>query len=114
EDEDVIPRHKKVFEARAALIWKTTTAQARRGHFAMGVGLEAGLTIDAMADELADLLDRADAAALNGDVNELVETLGGLGERLLFMRPFVPDNANALPTNWKAILRSWVSGEDVV
>ncbi|WP_139157374.1 hypothetical protein, partial [Klebsiella pneumoniae] len=73
-----------------------------------------GLTIDAMADELADLLDRADAAALNGDVNELVETLGGLGERLLFMRPFVPDNANALPTNWKAILRSWVSGEDVV
>ncbi len=80
----------------------------------MGVGLEAGLTIDAMADELADLLDRADAAALNGDVNELVETLGGLGERLLFMRPFVPDNANALPTNWKAILRSWVSGEDVV
>ena len=28
----------------------------------MGVGLEAGLTIDAMADELADLLDRADAA----------------------------------------------------
>ncbi|MEI6927845.1 DEAD/DEAH box helicase, partial [Klebsiella pneumoniae] len=114
EDEDVIPLHKKVFEARAALIWKTTTAQARRGHFAMGVGLEAGLTIDAMADELADLLDRADAAALNGDVNELVETLGGLGERLLFMRPFVPDNANALPTNWKAILRSWVSGEDVV
>ncbi|MDT1914410.1 hypothetical protein FPK81_27995, partial [Acinetobacter baumannii] len=42
EDEDVIPLHKKVFEARAALIWKTTTAQARRGHFAMGVGLEAG------------------------------------------------------------------------
>ncbi|MBZ1731941.1 DEAD/DEAH box helicase [Klebsiella pneumoniae] len=114
EDEDVIPLHKKVFEARAALIWKTTTAQARRGHFAMGVGLEAGLTIDAMADELADLLDRADAAALNGDVNELVETLGGLSERLLFMRPFVPDNANALPTNWKAILRSWVSGDDVV
>lgn len=31
EDEDVIPLHKKVFEARAALIWKTTTAQARRG-----------------------------------------------------------------------------------
>ena len=30
----------------------------------MGVGLEAGLTIDAMADELAELLDRADEAAL--------------------------------------------------
>ena len=113
EDEDVALLHKKVFEARADLIWKTTTAQARRGHFAMGVGLEAGLTIDAMADELAELLDRADAAALSGDIHELVDALGGLGERLLFMRPFIPDKANALPANWKAILRSWVSGEDV-
>lgn len=29
------------------------------------------------------------------------------------MRPFIPDKANALPVNWKVILRSWVSGEDV-
>ncbi|HHN0024744.1 TPA: DEAD/DEAH box helicase [Pseudomonas aeruginosa] len=113
EGEDVASLHKKVFEARADLIWKTTTAQARRGHFAMGVGLEAGLTIDAMADELAELLDRADEAALSGDIDELVDALCGLGERLLFMRPFIPDKANALPANWKAILRSWVSGEEV-
>ncbi|WP_237709239.1 hypothetical protein [Sphingomonas elodea] len=113
EDEDVAPLHKRVIEARADLIWKTTTASARRGHFAMGVGLEAGLAIDAMADVLAELLDRADVAALSGDINELVETLGGLGERLLFMRPFIPSKSNALPANWKAILRSWVSGEDV-
>ena len=113
EEEDVAPLHKKVFEARADLIWKTTTTQARRGHFAMGVGLEAGLSIDAMADELAELRDRADDAALSGDVAELTDALGGLGERLLFMRPFIPDKANALPANWKAILRSWVSGEEV-
>lgn len=113
EDGEVAPLHKKVFEARAALIWKTTTAQARRGHFAMGVGLEAGLSIDAMADELAEILDRADAAALSGDIDELVDALGGLGERLLFMRPFIPDKANALPANWKTILRSWVSGAEV-
>ena len=113
ENEDVAPLQKKVFEARANLIWKTTTAQARHGHFAMGVGLEAGLTIDAMADKLAELLDRADEAALNGDIDELVDALCGLGERLLFMRPFIPDKANALPANWKAILRSWVSGEEV-
>jgi hypothetical protein len=113
EDEDVAPSAQKVLEARADLIWKATTAQARRGHFAMGVGLEAGLTIDAMADELAELVDRADAAALSGDIDELVDALGSLGERLLFMRPFIPDKANALPANWKAILRSWVSGEEV-
>ncbi|WP_126976316.1 DEAD/DEAH box helicase [Frigidibacter oleivorans] len=113
EDEDIAPLHKKVFEARAELIWKSTTMDARRGHFAMGVGLEAGLAIDAMADELADLLDQADAAALSGDVDELVDALCGLGERLLFMRPFIPDKTNALPTNWKDILRRWVSGDDV-
>lgn len=113
EDDDVAPLHKKVLAARADLIWKTTTPQIRRGHFAMGVGLEAGLTINAMADVLAELLDRADAAALSGDIEVLVDTLGGLGERLLFMRPFIPNKANALPKNWKAILRSWVSGEDV-
>lgn len=113
EDANVAPLHKKVFEARADLIWKTTTAQARRGHFAMGVGLEAGLTIDSMADELAELLDQADEAALSGDIDKLVDALGGLGERLLFMRPFISDKANALPANWKAILRSWVSGEAV-
>ena len=113
EDEDIAPWHKKVFEARAELIWKSTTTEARRGHFAMGVGLEAGLAIDAMADELADLLDQADAAALSGDVGELVDALSGLGERLLFMRPFIPDKTNALPANWKDILRRWVSGDDV-
>jgi hypothetical protein len=113
EHEDVAPLHKKVFEARADLIWKTTTAQARRGHFAMGVGLEAGLAIDAMADILAELLDRADEAALSGEIEELVNALSGLGERLLFMRPFIPDKANALPDDWKAILHSWVSGEEV-
>lgn len=113
EDENDAPRHKKVLEARADLIWRTTTAKARRGHFAMGVGLEAGLSIDAMADELAELLDQADEAALSGDINELVDALGGLGERLLFIRPFIPEKANALPVNWKAILRAWVSGEEV-
>lgn len=113
EDEDVALLHKKLFEVRADLIWKTTTAQARRGHFAMGVGLEAGLSIDAMADKLAELLDQADGAALSGDIDELVDALCGLGERLLFMRPFIPDKANALPANWKAILRSWVSGEEI-
>ncbi|MHB1345307.1 MAG: DEAD/DEAH box helicase, partial [Thermoleophilia bacterium] len=113
EDEDRAALQKKVFEARADLIWKTTTEQARRGHFAMGVGLEAGLSIDAIAAELAELLDRADNAALSGDVDELADALGSLGERLLFMRPFVPEKANTLPANWKAVLRSWVSGEDV-
>jgi len=113
EGESVAAMHKNVFRARADLIWKSTTPQARRGHFAMGVGLEAGLAIDAMADDLAELLDQADEAALTGEIGELTDALAGLAERLLFMRPFIPDKANALPQNWKAVLRGWVSGEPV-
>lgn len=113
DDQTVAQLHKKVFEARANLIWANTTEVSRRGHFAMGVGLEAGLSIDAIASELSELLDRADNAALVGDIDELANALCGLGERLLFMRPFIPEKRNALPGNWKAILRSWVSGDDV-
>lgn len=113
EKKDVAPRHKQLLQARADLIWRTTTAQARRGHFAMGVGLEAGLAIDAMAGDLAKLVDKADAAALAGDVPKLSKALVGLGERLLFMRPFIPDKKNTLPANWTDILQKWVSGADV-
>lgn len=113
EGEGVDALHRKVLEARADLIWLTTTSQSRKGHFAMGVGLEADLAIDAMADELGDLIDRADAASLPGDVDELAEALAGLGERLIAMRPFIPDKKNALPGNWHTILRQWVSGAEV-
>ncbi|MES5483338.1 DEAD/DEAH box helicase [Bradyrhizobium sp. INPA03-11B] len=113
EGDDVGALHMKVLQARADLIWKATTPQSRRGHFAMGVGLEAGLAIDAMAVESAKLIDEADNAALRGDAKELAQALSGLGERLLFMRPFIPDKKNALPANWKTILRQWVSGDEV-
>ena len=113
EGEATVAWHRRVFEARANLIWSVTTPQARKGHFAMGVGLEAGLAIDAMADELGGLVDRADAASLPGDVDELSEALAGLAERLLVMRPFIPDKRNALPADWRRILRQWVSGAEV-
>jgi len=113
EGEGVESLHLKVLGARANLIWSMTTSRARKGHFAMGVGLEAGLAIDAMADEMGNLIDRADAASLSSDIDELSEALEGLAERLLAMRPFTPDKKNALPENWKAILRQWVSGAEV-
>ncbi len=113
EGEGTEADHRRVLETRANLIWSSTTAQVRRGHFAMGVGLEAGMKIDRMAAELGDLIDRADLAALPGDVDQLADALAGLAERLLVMWPFIPDKRNALPTNWKVILRQWISGTQV-
>ena len=75
-----------LLQGRSALIWNCTTSEERRGHFAMGVGLEAGLVIDDMADELAMLADEADEASLSGDLARLTDSLASMGERLLVVR----------------------------
>ncbi|WP_051380327.1 DEAD/DEAH box helicase [Bradyrhizobium sp. WSM1743] len=105
--------HRWILQARAQLIWRTTTAPARRGHFALGVGLEAGMALDAMAGQLNVLIDQADHAALVGNQEQLIAALVGLAERLLVLRPFVPEAKNALPPNWRDLLRQWVTGIDV-
>ena len=113
EDEVERQRHKFILEARAKVIWAHTTPEARKGHHAMGVGLEAGLAIDSMADELGALVDQADDAALSGDHDVLASSLSVLATRLLLIRPFVPDKKNSLPLHWGDILKQWVSGTDV-
>ena len=104
-------RQLELFRARSQLIWNNTTPQQRRGHFAMGVGLEAGLILDAMADELLVHVDRADIAALSGDLGVLQGAMIHLAERLLSIRPFAPDIP--LPENWRDVLSVWLSGEPV-
>ena len=100
-----------VLKARARLIWNETTALQRRGHFAMGVGLDSGLKIDKMAEVLADDLDQADLAALKADINTLHALLVRLAEKLLVIRPFVPDASNTLKDNWEEVLLQWIKGE---
>jgi len=72
------------------------------------IGLESGLGLDAIADELGAFVD---VAALQGDAHALGEALMPLAERLLAIRPFVPNAA--LPRNWGRTLRRWVSGGTV-
>lgn len=62
------------------VIWPVTTPQAQEATL-QWAGLEAGLTIDALADEPGNLIDRADAASLPGDADETADALAALGER---------------------------------
>lgn len=105
------PQQLWILTARAQLIWNKSTVVQRRSQFAMGVGLESGLAVDAIAPVLTVLLDNADLAALQGDPETLANALIGLGEQLLLIRPFVPDEP--LPPNWRNLLRAWVRGDDV-
>jgi hypothetical protein len=100
-----------IMQARAQLIWNSSDWMQRRRQFAMGVGLEAGLFIDAMGDALTALLDRADLAAIQGDARTLYRVLISLGTRLFSIRPFRPDVD--LPADWPMLLSRWVSGVDV-
>lgn len=109
--DDLGEGHRAILNARAQLIWSQTTPQARRGHFAMGVGLDSGLAIDAMAEQLAAFIDEADAAAIAGDAERLGDALVSAAKPLLAIRPFVPDDG--LPAGWEATLRAWVSGTGV-
>lgn len=93
--------------ARARLIWGETTVAQRRGHYAMGVGLETGSQVDAMADALANDLDKADLAALQGNVDELHGSLVRLARKLLIIRPFATET---LDGDWTGILREWIDG----
>ena len=104
-------RQLQLFEARSKLIWHSTDVQQRRGHYAMGVGLLAGLRLDELADELAVLLDIADESALTGEVGRLQDSLAGVADRVLRIRPFAPDDP--LPGDWRDILTSWLAGVSI-
>jgi hypothetical protein len=96
-----------LLKARARVIWANTTPQLRKEHFCMGVGLDTGLLLDAIADELNAALDEADEAALNGDTDQLHAALVRLGEPLFKIQPFKPD---ALAADWKGLLEQWLKG----
>lgn len=111
-DEEVA-LHRQLLRSRANLIWSVTTVDVRKGHFAMGLGLESGLVMDEMADDLSALVDAADEASLTGDADELSANLAQLAKKLLVLPPFVPDKKDQLPDEWESLLTAWVSGTDV-
>jgi len=79
----------------------------------MGVGLDTGLQLDELSPDLEAQLDRADMAALQGDVAELHSALAALAQPLLTMKPFIPDSGDALPAGWEDVLLQWLSGAPI-
>ncbi|UAY53206.1 DEAD/DEAH box helicase [Ferruginibacter albus] len=107
----IIELHRNILKARANLIWRNTTPSSRKGHFAMGVGLEAGLKIDGLAEELVGNLDEADEAAFNGDLERLVQSIINIAQLILNIAPFKSDEG--LVIGWEKLLRSWLSGASI-
>lgn len=112
-DPEIKEQQKIVLAARARLIWNNSTSEQRRAHFAMGVGLETGIKIDTIAEELAIDVDRADLAALQGNVEDLTAALISLAKRLLEIRPFKPDKKGSLDNTWEKTLADWLVGKSM-
>jgi hypothetical protein len=92
---------------RARYIWSRSTVAQRRGYFLAGVGLGTGHALDAMASDANILLVTANEAVLNEDQETAIKCITALAERVSEVAPFKPD---ALPGNWKEILRAWLLG----
>ncbi|MGX5856496.1 DEAD/DEAH box helicase [Dyadobacter jiangsuensis] len=103
---------KKVVTSRAKLIWNKSSEKARRGYFAMGVGLDTGLLIDGVAAELNQLLDDADEATLNSDEDALIENIQKLADIIFNIHPFQIKKKD-LPKNWDMIIEQWLRGTEV-
>ena len=103
--------HRMLLLSRARLIWNNTTTVSRQGYFAMGVGLDSGLKIDQIANNLGGLLDVADTAALAGDVTTLSDALISMAQSLLVLSPF--KSGDEFPENWRDLLRKWLNGDTV-
>lgn len=97
-------------KARAKFIWAGSTAAQRRGYFLSGVGLETGRKLDENADELQELLQRANVAVDSGKEEDAVTAIVGFAEIAFEIPPFKP---KSLPLDWKLILEQWLLGAPV-
>lgn len=96
--------------ARAKHVWGSTTAKQRRGYFLAGVGLATGLKLDERAQELEELLMRANSGIELKDREASVQAITAFAEIALTIPPFAP---GSLLDGWKEILRMWLFGEPV-
>ena len=94
--------------SRSRLIWSQSSATQRRGYFLAGVGLRTGRALDAIAEEANLLLVDANAALRAGNVDEAIDAITGIAERVFTFYPFKPD---PLPGDWQELLRCWLLGE---
>jgi hypothetical protein len=101
---------KIILEKRAAFIWNKSTPIQRKGYFFAGVSLSTGLYLDKHADKLNEALLSADTAFAVGDIESAYNALISFAEIAFAVEPFTPDD---LPTDWKAILKAWISGSSM-
>lgn len=95
--------------ARAARVWAQTTEPQRRGYHAAGIGLTAGLFLDANLRSLVELLGSVEVAISARDVDNASSSVVAFAELVFQTAPFrAPKN---LPAKWTEALEAWMRGK---
>ncbi len=102
---------KRTLVARTKFIWANSTPRQRRGYFLAGLGLNSGHALDAIANEANELLVKANGSILINDLLSAVEAFTELAEKIFSIPSFAP---HTLLSNWRDILKSWLSGESLL
>lgn len=108
QNEQVQQALKAGLVSRSRHIWNQSTAARRRGYFLAGVGLTTGHALDAIAADANLLLVQANGGVLDGDAEAAIVAITSIAERVFAFYPFRPD---AMPANWRDILRTWLLGQ---
>lgn len=98
-------------KARARHIWSHTSPTQRRALYLAGLGLEAGLALEARSAELADKLADAELALEESRDRDAVEAIAAFANIVWDLDPF---RLKERRPDWASILETWLLGNDLV
>lgn len=94
--------------ARAREIWSQTVASQRRGFYAAGIGLKAGLLLSERLEDLIALLGRIESGILLGQSDGVADAVVEFAEIVFNIAPF--EAPKDLPDSWREALAIWMNG----
>jgi hypothetical protein len=96
-----------VLRGRAEWLWSRTSATTRRRYFAAGVGFVAGQAIDAEQSVYQQQLAAAEAALIEGRIDDVIAAVVQMAKKVFLIGPFAPDD---LIGGWEELLGHWMKG----
>lgn len=97
--------------SRALHVWSVTDGDQRRRFYTAGISLRAGIELDTAFPDLVPVYESLEHAVNERDINGSLAAFMTIAEGLVHIELFRADRA--LPSNWRNVLRRWISGGDL-
>lgn len=97
---------RELIYSRARHIWRTSSAQQRRGWYLAGLGSNAGTELAGIAPLVVNLIARAELEIGTGALDLATETIIDIATQVFNSRQFEPQTK----LDWQPVLVQWLSG----